>query len=57
MPGNARRTPEDDSRLAERRSGDDGVRPIREVLAELLAQYRVRFPELSVMVVEESAAG
>ena len=57
MPGNARRTPEDDSRLAEKRSGDDGVRPIREVLAELLAQYRVRFPELSVMVVEESAAG
>ena len=32
------------------------VHPIGEVLAELLAQYERRFPEVSVRVVQEAAA-
>ena len=33
-----------------------GPQPIGEVLAELLAQYQVRYPEAQVTVVETAAA-
>jgi hypothetical protein len=45
--------PEDDSPLADRRSRDGGVWPIRDVLAELIAHYQVRFPGVNVTVVEQ----
>jgi hypothetical protein len=56
MLGNNRPTPNDDSRLAGQRTGNDGVHPIREVLTELLDQYRAKFPEIKVVVVEEPSA-
>ncbi len=33
----------------------DGPQPIGEILAELLAQYQIRFPEAKIAVVETSA--
>lgn len=45
--------PEDDFRPADRRSRDGRVLPIRDVLAELLDQYRVRFAGVNVTVVEQ----
>ena len=48
-----RMPPEDDSRLADRRRRDRGVRPIRDVLAEVLVHYQVRFPGVTVRVVEQ----
>lgn len=35
---------------------DDGPQPIGEILAELLAQYEVRFPEVHIEVVETPVA-
>ena len=35
---------------------DDGPQPIGEILAELLAQYEVRFPEVNIAVVETPVA-
>jgi hypothetical protein len=32
-----------------------GPQPIGEVLAELLAQYQVRFPSINIVVVETAA--
>jgi hypothetical protein len=45
MSGDNRLIFDDDSYLADRRSRDDDVHPIGEVLAELLGQYRVEFPD------------
>ena len=56
MSGDRRMPPEDDSRLAERRSRDCGVRPIGDVLAELLDRYRGRFPDFNVTVFERPSA-
>ena len=56
MSGDRRMHPEDDSRLADRRSRDGGVRPLGDVLAELLDQYRARFPNIHVVVVEQRSA-
>ena len=47
MSGDWCMPPEDDSRSADEQSRDDGVRPIGNVLAELLAQYRIRFPDIT----------
>ena len=47
-------TRQEDSERGDRRS--DGPQPIGEILAELLAQYQVRFPEVHVAVVETPAA-
>jgi hypothetical protein len=33
-----------------------GLQPIGEILAELLAQYQVRFPEVRIPTTETSAA-
>ncbi len=52
MPGDRRMPLEDNSRSGDERSRDCGVRPIGNVLAELLDQYRGRFPDINVMVVE-----
>ena len=46
-------SPEDDSRPADRRRRDGRVLPIGDVLAELLDHYQVRFPGVSVTVVEQ----
>ena len=35
---------------------DDGPQPIGEILAELLAQYVVRFPEVRIAIVETHVA-
>jgi hypothetical protein len=35
---------------------NDGPQPIGEILAELLAQYQIRFPEARIAVVETPAA-
>ena len=35
---------------------DDGPQPIGEILAGLLAQYEVRFPEVKITVVETHVA-
>ena len=51
MSGDRRMPLEDDSRFADERSRDCGVRPIGDVLAELLDQYRVRFPNINVQAV------
>lgn len=56
MSGDRRMPPEDDSRSAGERSRDGGVRPIGEVLAELLVQYRIRFSNINVVVVEQRSA-
>jgi hypothetical protein len=48
--------PEDDSRPAERRSRDGGVRPIGDVLAELLNQYVFGPLETNVVAVEQTPA-
>jgi hypothetical protein len=56
MLGKGRSTPDDDVRPASQRTGNDGVHPIGEVLAELLDQYRAKFPEIKVMVVEKPSA-
>jgi len=40
----------------EERGHNDGPQPIGEILAELLAQYEVRFPEVRIAVVETSVA-
>ena len=41
------------SELVERKEGDDGrPQPIGEILAELLLQYQVRFPEARIAVLE-----
>jgi hypothetical protein len=53
MSGDRQMPPEDDSRLADRRSRDGGVLPVRDVLAELLSRYQVRFPGVTVAVVEQ----
>ena len=53
MSNDRRMHPEDDSRPADRPSRDGGVRPIRDVLSELLAHRRVRFPGVTVTVVEQ----
>jgi len=47
--------PEDGLRLADRRRRDGTVRPIGDVLAELLDQYRVGFPGVAVTVIEQSS--
>ena len=52
LDGN-RITPNDVSQQPDRRCGDDGVCLIGDVLAELLDQYRIRFSEINVMVVEK----
>jgi hypothetical protein len=33
-----------------------GPKPIREILAELLAQYQVRFPEVRIPATQTAAA-
>jgi hypothetical protein len=48
--------PEDDSRPADRRSRAGGVRPIGDVLAELLNQYGLGPLDTSVVVVEQTPA-
>ncbi len=53
MSGDSPVAPDGDCRPADRRSRDGGVRPIRDVLAELLAHYQVRFPGLNVTVIEQ----
>jgi len=53
MFGGSRITPDDDFRSADERSRDGGVHPIEDVLAELLDQYRGRFPDINVMVIEQ----
>ena len=53
MSDDRRMPSEDDSPPADRRSREGGVRPIRDVLAELLAHYQVRFPGVSATVVEQ----
>ena len=50
MSGDARRGSEDDPRLADARAGDCRVRPIGDVLDELLALYAARFPSATVTV-------
>jgi hypothetical protein len=35
---------------------DDGPQPIAEILAELLAQYEVHFPEVNIAVIETPVA-
>lgn len=45
MPSDDRLTPDEDPRLSDRQCRDGGVRPIGDVLAELLDQYRGRFPD------------
>ena len=47
---------DDATRLTGRERLDHGVHPIGDVLAELLGQYRVRFPEINVAVVEEPSS-
>ncbi|MFC1596701.1 hypothetical protein ACFL5Q_02030 [Planctomycetota bacterium] len=56
MLGNNRITPDDDSRFTGQRAGNDGVHPIGDVLAELLDQYRGRFPDINVMIVEQPSS-
>ena len=53
MSGDPRMPSEDDCRLADRPSRDGAVRPIRDVVRELLAHYQVRFPGVVVTVVEQ----
>ncbi|NLX96658.1 MAG: hypothetical protein GXY83_10820 [Rhodopirellula sp.] len=36
--------------------GDDASQPIGEILAELLAQYAIRFPEVRITIVETADA-
>jgi hypothetical protein len=43
----------DDPRCNPRPPRDEGVHHIRDVLAELLNQYEVRFPGIHVTIVEE----
>ena len=58
MFGDDRPNQDDATRLTWRERPDHGVLPIQDVLAELLDQYRISFPEINVMVVEEpSVAG
>ena len=38
------------------REPQEGPQPIGEILAELLAQYQIRFPEVRLSVVETPAA-
>ena len=52
MPGDSRITP-DDSRLTDQRSRDDELHPIGDVLAELLDQYGIKFPDIHVAAVGE----
>ena len=52
MSDDGRMPLEEDSRSADERSPDGGVRPIGDVLAELLAHYRIRFPDINMTVVE-----
>lgn len=40
----------------EERDRHDGPHPIGEILAELLAQYEVRFPQVPIAVVETPVA-
>lgn len=40
----------------EERGRHDGPQPIGEILAELLAQYEVRFPAVKIAVVETPVA-
>ena len=47
---------DDDARLTGQERPDHGVRPIRDILADLLNQYRVRFPDINLTVVEERSA-
>ena len=56
MSDDRRMPPKDDSRLADRRREDGSVLPIGDVLAELLDQYQVRFPGVTVTVVEQSSS-
>ena len=35
---------------------DDGPQPIGTILAELLAQYQIRFPEVRITIVETHVA-
>ena len=56
MSGDRRIPPEDDSRSGGEPCRDGGVRPIGDVLAELLDKYRARFPEICVVVVEQRSA-
>ena len=53
MSGDNRTTFDDDSPFADRRSRDGGLHPVGEVFAELLDQYRIRFPDINVLVVEQ----
>ena len=53
MPGDSPVTPDGHSRPADERSRNGGVRPIRDVLAELFAHYEARFPGNNVTVVEQ----
>jgi hypothetical protein len=45
-----------DEEFDRREDYDSEPRPIGEVLAELLAGYQVRFPDVQVSVVEAAAA-
>ena len=56
MSGLQRMSDEDDSRPDDQRSRQRGVRSIGDVLAELLDQYRIRFPAIGVVVVEQRSA-
>lgn len=53
MSGDPSMSPEEDPRSADERSRGGGIRPIGDVLAELLAHYRIRFPDINVTVVEQ----
>jgi hypothetical protein len=53
MSGDRRVPPENECLSADERSPDGGVRPIGDVLAELLDQYRIKFPQINVKVVEQ----
>ena len=53
MSGDHHMPPEGDSPSADEQSRDDGVRPIGDVVAELLAQYRIRSPDINVVVTGE----
>lgn len=56
MCGDDRPNQDDAIRLTGRERPDHGVRPIRDVLAELLNRYRRQFPEINVAVVEGPSA-
>ena len=54
--GDDQPTRHDAARLTGQQRPNHGVHPIDNVIAELLNQYRIRFPEIDVMVVVEPSA-